>query len=928
MARISIAIEDAQVQNPSGEMIEAKLDDFALNSSNSEPEASKSSSESGKADLEKTKRPSDAAVFQGTLTRIFFQNEEALYGELAHEDGRKVRFKAKKQNTFNEEVGQIVAIEGKWTDHEKFGRQVDGFVTAPGTIDATASPMVDDMLSSQFGGESLSEDFSAWYGAELSPSQFSAKAARKALNVILKKKTTGTAGSSGTMYQEPAKVTQETMRGKALEMMRAGRFKRIGPKLADRLDEALGLSLPDVMNDVQNGGKILSEAVKGISPRMGNNLVRDWTSTESAKIASFLISHRMVYTDFSRIYKQYKRGIERERGKLFAGARQAGLYKKDVEEGDLIKVFRNDPYKLVGLGLVNFTAVDALAPRTAELEDARALAATLQTVRDVTQAFGHSCLPLNLVTLGVAHFLGAEPTGLLQQAFQNEEEASKFNLILRSHEDQVYVYETSTRRNEEIVAQTLLEIQHTPRCVPDASASDGERYLKIGPPQHGLSYTQEACVETLVSEKVSVLTGYAGTGKTYLLREVARRLELQGRSVVAAAPTGRAAQRLHHSTGLPAATVHRLLKITPDGRTYFKPLPWDTVIVDEASMMDLWLARELLSSIEPTSSVIFVGDPAQLQSVGQGNLLDDLIRCRAVPTCALTEVFRQRGDENEILANATAVRQGEMPPMLLSPTSESNFFKMIGDALAERHADKGTVDEPAQGKVIYLNCRAEHVESLLNDGVIEFVRAHGFDPIEDMQVITPRRKGLASVTELNPVLQQRLNGDAAMGDDFAPEMGFRPNDKVMQVKNCYTKNVFNGNIGIAMGFDNSLDSPQLIVGYNEFNDFEAAATKQEDKHGSRNIAKYSHEDASDELELAYATTVHKAQGSQYPVVVLPVFPEQGRFVLNRNLLYTALTRASHYVIVLGNASVIREAVRSTSHERFSLLSADLSEGLA
>jgi exodeoxyribonuclease V alpha subunit len=394
-----------------------------------------------------------------------------------------------------------------------------------------------------------------------------------------------------------------------------------------------------------------------------------------------------------------------------------------------------------------------------------------------------------------------------------------------------------------------------------ASEPDGE---PIPLPVKELSAEQLSAVRMALAHPVSILTGGPGTGKTTCLEALIATLETQGKSYALASPTGRAAKRLSEATGRPASTIHRLLEFSPlDGfkRDEDNPLGVDFLVVDEASMLDLLLTNQLLKAVRPGAHVLFVGDVDQLPSVGAGDVLRDLIASHVAPVARLTTIFRQAAG-SQIISNAHRINQGQMPV----------FAKDGGD--------------------FYLFPAEEAATAA--DWAVEVVTARipqkfGFSALADIQVIAPVYRGPAGVHALNERLQEVLNPTAKN----KPERRlygttFRVGDKVMQTRNNYDKDIYNGDIGFIQRIDPV--EQELHV------EFEGR------------LARYDWSEA-DELALAYAVSVHKAQGSEFPAVVMPVVT-QHYMMLQRNLLYTAVTRARRLCVLTGSRRAIAIAVRN------------------
>ncbi len=379
-----------------------------------------------------------------------------------------------------------------------------------------------------------------------------------------------------------------------------------------------------------------------------------------------------------------------------------------------------------------------------------------------------------------------------------------------------------------------------------------------------LADKQQEGVVMALAKPVGVLTGGPGTGKTTSMRALIRVLTLKKKNIILAAPTGRAAKRLGEATGLEAKTLHRLLGLKPGGKAQYdqdNPLPADIVIVDEVSMLDVLLMNTLLKSIATGTHLLLVGDADQLPSVGAGNVLADIIRSGVVPVVKLEQIFRQ-GAGSAIVTNAHLINQGKMPVV----GREINDFFLFSE------------DDP------------EKVGELVVELVTRRVPNRFGLKADDIQVLSPMHRGKAGVGSLNEQLQQRLNPPAeSKGEKKFGGTVFRVGDKVLQLKNNYDKSVFNGDGGVILGIDHENQEVKVRL---------------EDQREV--IYEFSE---LDELTLAYAISIHKSQGSEYPVCVIPVI--MGHFMLlERRLIYTAVTRAKKIVVLVGSRKALAIAVRN------------------
>ncbi|MBQ2410366.1 MAG: AAA family ATPase, partial [Selenomonadaceae bacterium] len=439
-------------------------------------------------------------------------------------------------------------------------------------------------------------------------------------------------------------------------------------------------------------------------------------------------------------------------------------------------------------------------------------------------------------------------------------------------------------RAEAETAESLLYLQE--KAAPIAASNPG-RLVHRWEKKTGvvLAEQQRQAVEAVLEHGVFVLTGGPGTGKTTVVRAMLDILEKLGLQILLGAPTGRAAKRLSEATGRGARTVHRLLEASGGdgegsgfGRNQDEPLEADVVILDEMSMMDIVLMRHFLEAVPVGCRVILVGDADQLPAVGPGSVLKDILRSGVVPQVSLTEVFRQR-DDSTIVMNAHAINAGRLPQCSLDDGSDFIFIEQQSPEWVEQH--------------IVTLCR-------------KILPARDYDVLEDVQVLSPMHRGVCGVERLNRLLQDSLN---PAGEDV-PELAhgsrvFRLGDKVMQNKNNYEKGVFNGDIG----YITLLDTVHVRVQFGDEMEVEYETAEL------------------NQLQLAYCMTVHKSQGSEYPVVILPLVPGH-HVMLQRTLLYTAVTRAKKLVILLGTKAALNTAVANDrTKKRYTLLAERLGRKL-
>ena len=420
-----------------------------------------------------------------------------------------------------------------------------------------------------------------------------------------------------------------------------------------------------------------------------------------------------------------------------------------------------------------------------------------------------------------------------------------------------------------MIAERLIELSRASRPWSDIDPIKAMNWVEA---KTGLTFaeSQRQAIALALCSKVLVITGGPGVGKTTLVNAILKILAAKGVEIALAAPTGRAAKRLNETTGFEAKTIHRLLETDPKTGGFKRgednPIEGDLLVIDETSMVDVPLMNALLKAVDDASALILVGDVDQLPSVGPGQVLADIITPGAVPVVRLTEVFRQAA-ESRIITNAHRINQGQMPD--LERPGGRSYFYFVG------------VKDPEAGV----------------DKIVEIIRERlprrfGLDPVRDIQLLCPMNRGALGARSLNLHLQQALNpSPSGRIEKFG--WTFAVGDKVMQIENDYDKEVYNGDVGFVAGID--ADEGDLDI---EFD-------------GRRVAYDFSE---LDRVVLAYATTIHKAQGSEYPAVVIPVV-KQHYMMLRRNLLYTGVTRGKRLVILVGEKKAVAIAVKETSGRR-------------
>ena len=635
----------------------------------------------------------------------------------------------------------------------------------------------------------------------------------------------------------------------------SGMIKGIGPVMAKRLVSAFGAETLTVIGEQP---RRLAQ-VPGIGPKRRQQIADAWQEQQGIReVMVFLQGHGVTPAHAARIYKLY--------------GQQA------------IHVVSRDPYRLVtdivGIG---FKTADSIAHKLGIGHDApeRRQAGLLHALT-VSADEGHTHVSEDELVEAVGGLLGAD-SGDPRPELDALVDAQ--HVIREGGELDRRCYQPELHAAEAHVVEGLGILKHARSRLPEIKV---ERAIEWFEEKHDLALTeaQRDCVRRVARDKVLVITGGPGTGKTTILRAVCAIYRAKQMEVVLAAPTGRAANRMSDVTGLPAKTLHRLLEFSPRDGGFIRgpgnPLVGDLFIVDEVSMVDLPLAAALLRALPPHAALVLVGDADQLPSVGPGQVLRDALESGAVPFVRLTEIMRQRA-ESEIVAHAHTIRQGHVPRV-----------RGLDEAGTGVDCLWITAAEPADVVRTIKDLHARVVPERL-----------GCDRVSDIQVLCPVHKGVVGVTNLNAELQDLLN---PTGRAYTRgTRTYREGDKVIQLRNNYDKNVFNGDLGRVL--EVRPEAHELTVAFESGTlTYEAAEL--------------------DELALAYAVTVHKAQGSEYPAVILPLIT-QHFMLLDRNLVYTGLTRGKRLVILVGTQNALEMAVRRRrAHQRYSSLSARLAGTLA
>lgn len=549
--------------------------------------------------------------------------------------------------------------------------------------------------------------------------------------------------------------------------------------------------------------------------------------------------------------------------------RAVRIYK--IYGADAVPLVSENPYRLArDIRGIGFKTADQIAERLGigKTSMIRARAgisyALMEAVSD-----GHCALPEDDL-LVLAEELLEVPKPLLVEALGLE--LAEDNVVADTIGERRCIFLPHLQRAEQTIAACLVGLARGRPPWPWIDADKAVPWVeeKLGVT---LAAGQRDAVAMAVAKKVLVITGGPGVGKTTIVKSILKIVMAKGTAVLLAAPTGRAAKRLAESTGMEAKTVHRLLEFDPKGGGFRRgpdhPLDCDLLVADETSMVDVSLMASLLSAVPARAAVILVGDVDQLPSVGPGQVLADVIRSGTVPVARLTEIFRQ-ASESRIVVNAHRINRGAMPDLSAPQEELTDFYFVAADT-----------PEDAAAKV---------VEVVAN----RIPRRFGHDAVKDVQVLCPMQRGAVGARALNAALQTALNPrqpDQPVVERFG--YAYRVGDKVMQMANDYDKEVFNGDIGFAKAIDP--DAADLVINFDG----------REVIYGFGEL---------DEVALCYATTIHKSQGSEYPAVVIPIMT-QHYTMLERNLIYTGITRGRKLVVLVGQKKAIAIAVRGGKERR-------------
>ena len=630
----------------------------------------------------------------------------------------------------------------------------------------------------------------------------------------------------------------------------SGLIKGVGPVTARRIVKHFGL---DTLEIIEHQIDRLSE-VPGIASKRIAMISRTWEEQKSIKeVMVFLSGHGVSTTYAVKIYKQYG--------------------------DDSITTVTTNPYQLaIDIFGIGFLTADKIAVNVGVPRDSlfRYRAGILHVLNKASED-GHCFLPESKIVPFASELLTTDE-------YQAEERII-FEILSAMVKEEQLIKETDKELNELLYYQPsfFYSEQHlakllqqklensldvdTERVKSWISRFTASRKIELSPQQY-------VAVEMAAREKVMILTGGPGTGKTFTIRTIVSLWQAMGKKIACAAPTGRAAKRLTEMTGIEAKTLHRLLEFDPSKMGFKRDgdnlLECNAIVVDESSMVDLFMAHTLLKAIPKDALLLMVGDIDQLPSVGPGNVLKDLIASEKIIVVRLTQVFRQAA-ESAIITTAHQINRGAYPQL------EKVSMKSTADCLWH---PGGT--------------EAEHGVQTICELIEYFIPRVGLNPATDVQVLSPMTRGVVGTRNLNRVLQQLINPPAEDKEELTRgDSILRVGDRVMQLKNDYNKEVFNGDLGIVINIDRTekevsinFDGKEVVYDFADLN----------------------------EITLAWATSIHKSQGSEYPVVILPLYT-QHYVMLSRNLFYTGLTRAKKLALIVGSEKAIAIAVKQVKQQQ-------------
>lgn len=640
----------------------------------------------------------------------------------------------------------------------------------------------------------------------------------------------------------------------------SGLIRGIGKHFAKVLVDAFKLEVLEVLdNDPE---KI--HGLPGIGPKRTKTIIQSWHDQKIIRaIMLFLHGHGIGTARAVRIYKTY---------------------------GDnTIPKLQENPYRLaLDIWGIGFKTADQLAKSIGIAENSILRAeAGIRHILNEHSTQGHCAIAPDDLIKNCVKILEIPPD-VIEQAIVNE--LANNNIIADTIDDVKHLYIAPMYYAEQGVVSSIKRIMSAkmkatfninPNINLNINGSAVDESVLLSHAEIEYTVSQVNAILMAINNKVSIITGGPGVGKTTIVKGIIRVANLMHRKIILCAPTGRAAKRLSESSGITAKTIHRLLEYRPgQGAKYNSEYSLDTdfLIIDETSMVDIALMNTLLKAVPDHAQLLFVGDIDQLPSVGPGNVLGDMINSGQIPTARLTEIFRQ-AQTSKIIINAHQINLGEMPFYSNKPNDDFFFIDL---------------EDPDEIINRMLDIMANKLPQLYN-----------INPLIDIQVLVPMNKGTLGVKNLNLLIQERLNSvsnnssntvaNNANKPNSVTSMGvaFREGDKIIQTINNYDKEVFNGDIGFIKSID--LDNDAIMIDYDG------------------KLIEYNKSEL-DEIDLAYAISIHKSQGSEYPVVIIPVTTQHYQ-LLERNLLYTGITRGKKMVILIGQKKALFMGVKRISSQK-------------
>lgn len=639
----------------------------------------------------------------------------------------------------------------------------------------------------------------------------------------------------------------------------SGLVKGIGPVMAKRIVKRFR---EETLNIIEKDIKQLA-GIDGIGQKRIAMIQRAWEEQKEIRsIMIFLQSHGVSSGYSAKIYRQYG--------------------------NESIQIVKENPYRLAtDISGVGFVTADKIAQKLGFAKDSelRAEAGILYLLHEMTDE-GHVYCPYGPLIEKCREILdiGRE---IVVKAMETTAADKRIVLEGLGHHGDVFeenhraVYLVGYHVAETHLSARLKTLIYSPRTLRKIDSEKAIQWVqeKLS---IALAEKQSEALRCVTGNKVMIITGGPGTGKTTIINAIIRIFSTIGARIMLAAPTGRAAKRMVETTGHEAKTIHRLLEYSMKKGGFQKngdsPLECDLLIIDEASMIDTLLMHHLLKAVPAHATFVMVGDVNQLPSVGAGNVLKDIIESKALPVVELNEIFRQ-ARESSIIVNAHRINEGKMPDLRRSPDKLDDFY---------------FIEQEDPQKVMGL------IITLVKERI---PKRFGLNAVDDIQVLTPMHRGIVGASNLNMELQKAMNP----GDEGVNRFGrlYKVNDKVMQISNNYDKEVYNGDIGRVVSIDD--EEQELVVSMDD-----------------REIA-YDYSEL-EELVHAYAVSIHKSQGSEYPAVVIPLLT-QHYILLQRNLLYTGVTRGRRLVVIVGTKKAIAIAVGNNKTEkRYTLLKERMMQG--